>query len=214
MSSRTPVSTLTLASASPRRRGLLARLGLPFIVLPVDVDERLLPGEPPVEFAQRVALAKAEAAVPMTRGGFVLGADTIVVLNGAILGKPKDRQEALAMLDALRGRDHAVMTAVAIINASTGGTFSSVVTTRVWMRPYTDAEIAAYIDSGDPFDKAGAYAIQSPDFHPVARLEGCYNNVVGLPLCEVVNGLLAAGYPESALPIDGIEEICLHNLSA
>ncbi|MDO8671806.1 MAG: Maf family protein [Dehalococcoidia bacterium] len=205
--------TLILASASPRRSDLLASLNLPFTVLPANIDERSLPGEQPAESAKRVALGKAEAALLLTREGLVLGADTIVVFDGAVLGKPKDRQEALVMLGTLRGREHAVLTAIAIISQEMGRIYSSVVTTRVWLRNYSDAELAAYVDSGDPFDKAGAYAIQNSAFHPVTRLEGCYNNVVGLPLCEVVKGLLVVGYPAAALPADRIEQICPHNVN-
>lgn len=183
---RPPLRPLVLASASPRRRALLSTLGRPFDVQVADVDERPLPGEDPATYGLRLALSKAQtvaaalAAAPAT----VLGADTLVVLDGRILGKPADPDDARAMLALLRGRRHEVLTAVAAVDPR-GGSAADLAVTGVWMRTYDDADMDAYVDSGDPLDKAGAYAIQHRGFHPVQRLEGSETNVIGLPLALV-----------------------------
>lgn len=189
---------LVLASQSPRRREMLAWLGLPFRAAEAAVDEAPLPGEAPAALALRLARAKACACAKAlactnrsANNGFeahslVLAADTVVELEGSSLGKPADADEAWSMLTALRGKDHAVHTGVALWNPQTGRLSLRIVTTVVTMRATSDAEIAAYIGTGDPFDKAGAYAIQHAGFNPVARLERCYANVVGLPLCAVL----------------------------
>jgi septum formation protein len=191
---RNPQSAIILASASPRRRELLAALGLPVTVAPADVDESVRAGESPVEAALRLALAKAQTvarrlvATTMTAvasSPLVLGADTIVALGGRIFGKPADAAEAAAMLRALRGRAHTVVTGVALVDPATGDACSAAPSTTVQMRRYSDAEIAASIRAGTPFDKAGAYAIQDEDFAPVARIDGCYCIVMGLPLWTV-----------------------------
>lgn len=187
--------TITLASTSPRRRELLARLGVRFEVRPAQIDERPLSGEDPETTAKRVALAKAEAAASIGAKGIVLGADTVVVLDGTVLGKPRDKDEALGMLRALRGRGHEVITGVALLNTENGRAYVAAVTTKVWMRDYSEKEMAAYVASGDPYDKAGGYAIQNTLLRPVRRIEGCYFNVVGLPLCEAIKGLIEVGYP-------------------
>jgi septum formation protein len=192
------VSPLILASASPRRRTLLGALGVPFDVRVADVEEVFVPGTPAGEEAERLAMAKAEACSRSLDGpneALILGADTIVVLDGEPLGKPRDADEARAMLRGLRGRPHEVITGVAMLCPSGGRTDRA--TTRVHMRDYTDAEIAAYIATGDPFDKAGAYAIQHTGFAPVERIEGCYCAVMGLPLWTV-RRLLAALAPALA----------------
>lgn len=186
---------LYLASASPRRRALLGELGLPFTPAATDIDERALPGETPLDYTRRLAIAKARAAP----GRPALGADTTVVLDGRILAKPADAAEARTMLRALRARQHTVVTAVALAwhdpVAAGGGERVAVDhrATLVHMRAYTEAELAAYIATGDPFDKAGGYAIQHRGFAPVAAIEGCYFNVVGLPVCAVRQLLLEAG---------------------
>ena len=204
-------ATILLASASPRRRALLGALladrGQPFTVVAVDVDESIPPGEAPAAAAVRLALAKA-LAVATSAGGrsaLIIGADTIVVARdgggtgfgaGAdargpetdpqrhptILGKPRDAEEATAFLRRLRGRRHDVVTGVAVVDAATGAHVTACATTAVWMRSYTDGEIAAYVVSGDPLDKAGGYAIQHRGFHPVAALVGSEANVIGLPV--------------------------------
>jgi len=144
---------------------------------------------------RRLAQAKAQAAAQRHRDGLIIGADTIVVLDGAVLGKPRDEEEAVRMLKALRGREHWVHTGLALVEPATGQETSRVVSTKVPMRAYSDEEIARYVASGDPLDKAGAYAIQHPGFRPVVLecLQGCYANVVGLPLCSLVEMLEAWG---------------------
>ena len=198
---------LILASASPRRRYLLACLGLPFEVVEPEIDEGTMAGRAE-RIARRLAAAKARAVAEERRDATVLAADTVVAHRGVLLGKPRDAAEAEAMLKRLRGRVHRVVTAVAVLppartGARRGGRRRPLVehaVTRVTMRRYSDAEIAASIARGDPFDKAGAYAIQDERLAPVARYDslpadrrGCYCNVVGLPLWTVVRLLGRAG---------------------
>lgn len=185
---------LVLASASPRRRELLASLGVAFDVLPTDVDETPRPGEPPLAYAKRLSAEKAAAAArAVTPPALILAADTVVICDGAVWGKPADAAEARAMLQRLRGRAHTVCTALTLmrlVNSATPSAVTRLTCTEVHMRAYSDAEIDAYIATGDPFDKAGGYAIQHTGFDPVARVHGSYTNVVGLPL-ETLNALLA-----------------------
>jgi septum formation protein len=189
---------LILASASPRRRALLARLGLPFAVEPSGIVEVLIPGVPLAELATRLASAKAEDVARRAAAGappaVVLGADTLVGVDGRALGKPASPDEARAMLRALRGRPHEVVTGVAVRHA--GGPLpaqTAAVTSRVTMRAYGDDEIDAYVATGEPADKAGAYAVQGRGRALVAAVEGCYTNVVGLPLRTTARLLRAAG---------------------
>jgi septum formation protein len=174
---------LILASASPRRRDLLARLRGDFTVIPSEVDETLDPGPLP-EATAKLALRKARAVAAGLGDGVVLGADTLVVIDGEALGKPRDGAEAAAMLRRLRGRWHEVITAIAAVDVATGREASEAVITRVRMADYTDADIAAYVESGEPLDKAGAYAIQERGGALVAAVRGSYTNVVGLPVEE------------------------------
>lgn len=173
---------LVLASASPRRRQLLSALGLPFTVQAADIDEQPLPGGEAARFlAARLALRKSQT--PVTgRHALALGADTVVVLDGQILGKPIDETEATAMLRALRRRTHQVVTAVALCDQEADRVLLALATSTVTMRGYTNDEIAASVAAGTPFDKAGGYAIQDKRLTPVAHLEGCYCAVMGLPL--------------------------------
>ncbi len=175
---------LLLASQSPRRRELLTLLELPFEATVAHVAEVPQPNESPDELVVRLSQDKARAVIARANT-IVIACDTIVALDGEILGKPRDAAAATAMLYRLRGRSHAVYSAVTLLEATTGRTLTDVVETQVTMRAYTDAEIAAYVASGDPLDKAGAYAIQHLGFHPVAELQGCYANVVGFPLCHL-----------------------------
>lgn len=278
-----------LASSSPRRREMIASLGIDFTIIKPEIDETQRPGEDPYAYVKRLSREKADAVVrtsppdplsvygegekrPLSEGeemslsereerplsereerpfsereempfsvgesqprsqqsrygespnssglkplpvhgeGFgvgstlILAADTIVLsadtigveTSGALLGKPADHDEAFAMLDRLRDTWHTVCTAFNLVVLDSTGIRQRIadrVSTQVLMRPYSDAEIEAYIASGDPFDKAGGYAIQHTGFHPVARIEGCYNNVVGLPLCAVKRALVAVGWP-------------------
>ena len=195
------IAPLILASASPRRRELLGRLGIPFIVRPADVDETALEAAftgASEELALHLARHKAAAgmaaltAEEITAGAIIIAADTTVLLDEAILGKPRNADEAWDMLRRLRGRTHVVCTGV-IVQPTVGAAASVAIATRVTMRSYADAEIARYIASGDPFDKAGSYAIQHPDFQPVARIDGCATNVIGLPLCELTQLLRPLG---------------------
>ena len=190
--------TLILASASPRRRELLATLDLPFSVMPAHVDERHHAAEPPASYVARLAREKAEQLAEQYPSAWVLGADTVVVLDPCILGKPADAAEARAMLRRLSGRQHTVMTGVAVVHRGRGMTQGDVVSTRVRFHTLQDADIEAYIATGEPFDKAGAYAVQGIGGKFVAALEGCYNNVVGLPLQRTMALLQAAGYGAGA----------------
>jgi septum formation protein len=177
---------------------LLAALGIEFEVVPLDLDERAIAaGLPPAEGALAVARAKA-AAAPGGTGAIVLTADTEVVHQGRALGKPRDAEEARAMLLSLRGRPHEVVTAVCL--GAGGREQSEAVTTTVIMRDYSPQEVDAYVASGTPFDKAGGYGIQDEPFRPVAAVEGCYCNVVGLPLWTVTGLLAEAGIPSPATP--------------
>jgi MAF protein len=190
------VPSLWLASNSPRRRQLLGLTGWSFSVRPVDIDESPLPGEDPSVYVLRLAEAKARAACEgVPPGDIILASDTTVADGARILGKPVDADDARQMLRDLRGREHRVYTAVGAAGAQCGRLATDLCFTRVWMRSYSDAEIEDYIASGDPFDKAGGYAIQHPQFRPVERLEGCYACVMGLPVCHVVRLLASFGLP-------------------
>lgn len=176
------VIPLVLASQSPRRRELLATAGIPFTVRAREVEEVRAPGEPADSYARRLARAKAEAAWE-GRDEIVLGADTIVVLDQSVLEKPRDAADARAMLGRLAGREHTVITGICLRHP--GGIEVDSSATRVRFAPLTDAEIGAYVASGEPMDKAGAYAIQGLASKFVERVEGCYFNVIGLPLSQV-----------------------------
>lgn len=185
-----------LASSSPRRRELLGIAGFMFSTIKVDVDESVYPNEFPPEYTLRVSLMKAEAAARLVKGDpLILSADTTVVDGTQMLGKPLNAQEAEQMLKQLRGRTHQVYTAVTVLDVATGRIEQEVAETDVPMRHYTDTEILTYITSGDPFDKAGGYAIQNSAFHPVKTRTGCYANVIGLPLCHLLKILRRIDIP-------------------
>jgi septum formation protein len=182
---------LILASGSPRRQALLAALGVEFTVDTADVDETPAPGEAPEELVCRLCRAKAQAVAARRPDAAILAADTVVALEGVILGKPAGAAEALEMLRALRGRTHQVYTAVCV---AAGGKLSTRLSvSHVTLRAYDEEELGAYVDSGDPLDKAGAYAIQHASFAPVARWEGCYPSIMGLPLKLAAELLVEAG---------------------
>jgi MAF protein len=183
---------LILASASPRRRDLLARLGLPFEVCPVDIDESLPFSGNPEIIARRLAREKAEAARLIDTHAGIVAADTVVALDGAILAKPRDAVDARRMLSGLRGREHFVVSGVAVMRPGGRSALVRHPLTRVLMRDYSDEDIAESIARGDPFDKAGAYAIQDERFRPVESYEGCYCNVVGLSLWATLEVLRKA----------------------
>ncbi len=190
-----------LASSSPRRRDLLSRAGVRFEVLAPDVPEERLPQEAPESFAQRVAVAKALAIARKVGGEprrTVIGADTIVVLDDEVLGKPSDPREARSHLRRLAGRHHRVLTAVAVIDSRTLGVRAAVVESAVAMHPASEEEIAAYVATGEPLDKAGAYAAQGEGRRFVARIEGSETNVIGLPLEQTLALLREADSLEEA----------------
>jgi septum formation protein len=187
---------LVLASRSPRRQEILERAGFTFVVRPADVDEGPLEDEDPVEHVRRLAREKA-MAVECAEDETVLGADTVVVAGGAILGKPRDAEDAARMLRLLSGRDHQVLTGICLRTAQRQ--VVDIEATRVWFRPLDDRDISGYIASGEPMDKAGAYAIQGLASKFIPRIEGCYFNVVGLPVAQVAAHLEDLwGFPSPA----------------
>ncbi len=181
---------LILASASPRRRELLERLQLNFTVQPADIDESRFPNEDAASYPLRTAIKKAMAVAEKEENALVLAADTVVVLDDDILGKPKDADEAKAMLHRLEGREHIVITGIGIVDTNTGRTLSAVEQTIVYFYPLSDEEIDAYVATGEPLDKAGAYGIQGIGSLLVRRIEGDYFNVMGLPVSKLYRLLL------------------------
>jgi len=188
---QSPKPVLVLASASPRRQELLREAGIAFELCPAHIAEERRPGEPPLEYACRLAREKAEAVAQRFPGRFVLGADTIVVVDDHVLEKPRDPEDAARMLRLLSGRGHQVTTAVSLVDPS-GQIQTTSSTTDVYFREMSDEEILNYVKSGEPMDKAGAYAIQGGAGTWVQRIHGEYSNVVGLPLSLVREMLRAA----------------------
>ncbi len=189
MSVKKPTSLL-LASNSLRRRQLIALGQWPVSISISSVDESQQPGEKPADYVRRLAEAKARAARSDTRPGqIILGADTTVVEAGSLLGKPSDADEAVHMLKRLRGHSHQVYTGLALLRVQDERLITDLCVTDVPMRNYSDDEILAYVRTGDPLDKAGAYAIQHPGLRPVEGLKGCYASVMGLPLCHLLRML-------------------------
>jgi septum formation protein len=188
---------LVLASASPRRRELLQQIGLEFQVIPSRADELILKGETPEEHVIRLSLDKATevASRKDISGRWFIGSDTIVLCDQQILGKPRDEAHAVTMLKQLSGREHQVLSGYAIIDRETKQQRTEAVSTKVWFRQLTDDEIARYIATGEPADKAGSYAIQGMGICFVARIEGSYTNVVGLPLCKLTGAMKDLGVP-------------------
>jgi septum formation protein len=191
---------LILASSSPRRAEILANAGMPFNVLSSAVDESPYPGESPVALVQRLANAKADLVTARAIGpAIILAADTVVVLDDKILGKPNSLEEARHMLQQLSGRTHSVLTGVALVRLPDGERRQFTESTLVHFRPITDEELSSYLATEEPYDKAGAYAIQGRAGRYIPRIEGCYFNVVGLPLSRVLTELETLGWPESSL---------------
>jgi septum formation protein len=190
--------TFILASQSPRRSELLRQIGLSFTIDPADVDETFLSGESPETYAVRVALEKARVASKRAGKGIVIAADTIVVLNSTILGKPADACDAERMLDMLSGKMHRVITGLVLRDAATERTITRTAVTKVWFKSLSPGEIWSYVATGEPLDKAGAYAIQEKGALLVEKIEGCYFNVVGLPL-----SLLGAMLKELGVDLPG-----------
>ncbi len=191
------MKNIVLASGSPRRRELLAGLGWEFRVEPSLVAEKKMDGEAPEHLVRRLAFEKASEVSARSPGNWVVGADTVVAIGGAVLGKPKDEADAAAMLRRLAGATHSVFTGVALI-APDGRSMSETEETKVTFRPLDDAEIAAYVACGESMDKAGAYAIQGRGTLLASHIDGCYFNVVGLPLFLLSRMFAAMGAPLSA----------------
>jgi septum formation protein len=192
-----PAMKLILASASPRRAEILAAAGIPFEIRASQIDESRLGGESPEVMVQRLARAKAEAVareIHSFESNIILGADTVVIADEEILGKPGDASTARGMLMKLRGREHHVITGFALLRARDGEMRVGHETTRVWFSEMTDAEVDAYVLTNEPLDKAGAYAIQGVAGRYIPRIEGCYFNVVGLPIARVWQALKELGW--------------------
>ena len=179
---------IILASRSPRRAELLTAAGIAFEVLAADIDETPHANETPAAYVERLAIDKARAVLALRPGARVLGADTTVTIDGEILGKPVDAEDAARMLRKLSGRPHDVHTGVAVVSAA--GVRSDVETTRVWFASMTDEDISWYVGTGEPVDRAGAYAIQGLASRFIPRIEGSYSNVVGLPVAMVSSILM------------------------
>lgn len=181
---------LILASASPRRRDLLAQLGLDFHIVPATVDETPLPQEAPIDFVRRMAVTKAKQVAADCPHACVIGADTVVTLDHHIFGKPGDQEDALAMLTSLQGQTHTVITGFALIADNRELKTVDAVTTSVTFGTFSETVLRAYVHTGEPMDKAGAYGIQGVGGFLVHEISGSYSNVVGLPLHAVVHTLL------------------------
>ncbi|MBI4746044.1 MAG: septum formation inhibitor Maf [Deltaproteobacteria bacterium] len=184
---------IILASNSLRRLDLLRQIGIEPVVIPSHVPEVIKVGEPPEDAALRLAIEKASEVAGQFQEGLVIGADTIVVIDGEQLGKPEDRDDAKNMLRLLSGRSHTVITGMAVIDAKTSEQKTTLAKTKVKFKPVSDEEINAYIATGDPMDKAGAYGIQGRAAAFIDGIEGCYSNVVGLPLSELAEMLKSFG---------------------
>jgi len=189
----TTSATIVLASASPRRVELLQSAGIPVSVRPSGIDEVLLPNEAPEDHAMRLARDKARDVAKLGNGQYFIGADTIVVSEDEIMGKPQDAADAERMLRKLSGKAHLVITGFSVIDSISNAEITAAVKTLVYFKELRDDEIHTYIASGCPFDKAGAYAIQGDAAHMIRKIDGSYTNVVGLPLCEVVEALRTLG---------------------
>ncbi len=191
---------LILASSSPRRAEILRNAGLNFSVLSSAVDETPFPGEEPAALVRRLANAKADPVAARTVGpAIVIAADTAVVLGGTILGKPRSREDARHMLQQLSGRTHSVLTGVTLVRLPGAERREFTESTLVHFRPITDVELAAYLATEEPYDKAGAYAIQGLAGRYIPRIEGCYFNVVGLPLSRVLTELQSLGWSANSM---------------
>jgi len=188
---------LILASASPRRAEILRNAGLQFSVLSSAVDETPVPGETPHELVSRLAVAKAELVAARALGpAIVIAADTVVTLESAVLGKPRTSEDARQMLEKLSGRTHSVLTGVVLIRLPDAERREFIETTQVHFTSIANEEIVKYLASGEPFDKAGAYAIQGLGGRYIPRIDGCYFNVVGLPLARLCKELAELGWSE------------------
>ncbi len=188
-----PQHGLILASRSPRRRSLLTQVGISFDVRAADVDESVRPSESPVDYTRRMAEEKARAAARHAPEAWVLGADTSVTLDGLILGIPASREEAVKMLATLSGRTHVVVTSFCLYRSQTEECLAQSVESFVLFKDLTKEEIEGYVLSGEPFDKAGGYAVQGLGAFMVREVHGSFTTVVGLPLCEVIEAMKKLG---------------------
>jgi nucleoside triphosphate pyrophosphatase len=186
-------SQLILASKSPRRYELLKQMGLDFEVIPSGVAEDFFDTESPREHVLRLAEAKAREVASKYPDRWIIAADTIVYINGSILGKPKSREEAVDMLRCLSGQEHRVLTGFSVCRSEKGENDKEAVQTVVKMKPLTSSEMTWYVQTGEPFDKAGGYAIQGIGSFMIESIRGSYTNVVGLPLCELIQMLTHLG---------------------
>ncbi|MBI9048727.1 MAG: septum formation protein Maf [Anaerolineaceae bacterium] len=200
---------LLLASTSPRRRQMLAWMVADFEMMSFDIDESIIAGEKAEAYVFRMAKSKARHALQGNEHyKLILSSDTIVVQDGKILGKPENEAQARAMLQRLRGKIHKVLTAISVVNPESGLMITDCCIANVPMRNYSDEEIEHYIQSGDPFDKAGSYAIQNESFHPVEHFSGCFACVMGLPLCHVIRQMKKQGISI----IDDARPVCAEQL--
>ena len=181
---------LLLASQSPRRRELLEQTGIELQIVPSDIDEENISIKNPVEYVEALSFMKAEKISRAYPDSWILGADTIVVIQNQILGKPESDHHAIEMLRLLSNREHTVFTGFCIMNKHKQTVIKTAVETRVWFKPLSDQEIKWYVSTKEPFDKAGAYGIQGQGAFLVRKIFGSYSNVVGLPVCEVIEALM------------------------
>ena len=186
-------NALVLASESTRRVDILRTLGVSFSIMPPGIDERRRPYESPKEYVLRIAYEKARKVGDLFPDKWIIGADTVVVHKGKVLGKPKTDEDAIAMLKRLRANWHKVFTGYCILNASKQIVYQDVAETKVFIKDLTDDEIAKYVGTSEPFDKAGSYAVQGRGGYMVKEIKGSYTNVVGLPICEITEALLSLG---------------------
>jgi septum formation protein len=185
--------SIVLASESTRRVDILRTLGISFSIIPPDIDETKLKDETPQEFVARISYEKANKVGRHFPEKWVIAADTIVVLKGKVLGKPKDERDAFNMLRTLRGKWHKVITGYCVLNLLKNVVYRDIVETKVFVRHMTDDEITRYIKTSEPMGKAGSYAVQGKGGYMVKEIKGSYTNVVGLPICEIAEALLSLG---------------------
>ncbi len=186
-------NAIVLASESTRRVDILRTLGISFSIMPPGIDERRKPYESPKDYVLRIAYEKARKVGDLFPDKWIIGADTIVVHKGRVLGKPKTDADAVAMLKRLRANWHKVFTGYCILNVSKQIVYQDVAETKVFIKDLTDDEIAKYVGTSEPFDKAGSYAVQGKGGYMVKEIKGSYTNVVGLPICEITEALLSLG---------------------
>ncbi|MGD0229241.1 MAG: nucleoside triphosphate pyrophosphatase [Syntrophorhabdales bacterium] len=186
-------NAIVLASESTRRIDILRTLGVSFSIIPPGIDERRKPYESPKDYVLRISCEKAQKVGDLFPDKWIIGADTVVVHKGRVLGKPKTEEDAFAMLKRLRANWHKVFTGYCILNMSKQIVYQDVAETKVFIKDLTDEEIAKYIDTSEPFDKAGSYAVQGKGGYMVKEIKGSYTNVVGLPICEITEALLSLG---------------------